>query len=119
MGWAQYGSPAELPGIHHRKGYLAGVDVLPDYRITCFFVDREYRRRGVAAVALAGALELIAGAGGRVVESYPQENPGKTVTASFLYNVTRPMFEEAGFRYLRPEGTKHCVMSITVPPAGC
>lgn len=117
VGWAQYGSPAELPGIHHRKDNLAGVDVLPDYRITCFFTDKAYRRQGVAEVALAGALELIAEAGGGVVESYPQDTQDTRVTASFLYNGTRPMFESAGFRYLRPKGTKHCVMSITVPPA--
>ncbi len=37
---------------------------LPDYRITCFFVDRDHRRNGVAGVALRGALELIAQGGG-------------------------------------------------------
>ncbi|MFF1634283.1 GNAT family N-acetyltransferase [Leifsonia sp. NPDC058248] len=76
VGWAQFGSPAELPGIAHRKEYLEGVDVLPDYRITCFFVDRAYRRRGVAVAALDGALELIASAGGGTVEAYPQDTPG-------------------------------------------
>ncbi len=45
---------------------------MPDYRITCFFADRDYGRQGVARVALNGALELIALAGGEVVESYPQ-----------------------------------------------
>ena len=51
IGWCQYGSPAELPGIAHRKEYLTGVDVLPDFRITCFFVDRQARRSGVARAA--------------------------------------------------------------------
>ena len=118
VGWAQYGSPAELPGIAHRKEYLQGVDVLPDYRITCFFIDKAYRRRGVSAVALAGALDLIAEAGGGVVEAYPQDTQGKRVSASFLYNGIRSLFEDAGFRYLRPKGKSHCVMTITVPPAG-
>jgi len=49
VGWAEYGSPDELPGIAHRKEYLEGADALPDYRITCFFVDRLSRRSGVAA----------------------------------------------------------------------
>jgi len=96
VGWAQYGSPAELPGIAHRKEYLQGVDVLPDYRITCFFIDKAYRRRGVSAVALAGALDLIAEAGGGVVEAYPQDTQGKRVSASFLYNGIRSLFEDAG-----------------------
>jgi GNAT superfamily N-acetyltransferase len=117
VAWCQYGSPEELPGIYHLKEYLAGLDQLPDYRLTCFFVDRDYRRRGVAAVALAGALDLIANAGGGVVEAYPQDTQGKRVTASFLYNGTRSLFGQAGFSYERPKGKNHCVMRTTVPPS--
>ncbi len=118
VAWCQYGTPDELPNINHRKEYLAGADRLPDYRLTCFFVDRKYRRKGVAAAALQGALDLIAQVGGGVVEAYPQDVvEGQKVSAAFLYNGTRSMFEEAGFRYDRPKGTKHCVMSKTVAPA--
>ena len=60
VAWCQYGTPAELPNINHRKEYEAALDKLPDYRLTCFFVDRKSRRRGLAGVALNGALHLIA-----------------------------------------------------------
>src|SRR6188474_712746 len=60
VGWLQYGAPDELPNINHRKQYEQGVERPPDYRLTCFFIDRRYRRQGVAAVALRGALDLIA-----------------------------------------------------------
>ncbi len=115
VAWCQYGAP--VPGINHRKEYLAGLDRLPDYRLTCFFVDRKYRRKGVAAVALHGALDLIAQAGGGIVEAYPQDTGGKKVPASFLYSVTRSVFEQAGFSCDRPKGMKHCVMSKAVPRA--
>jgi hypothetical protein len=49
---------------------------------------------GVAAVALDGALDLIAQAGGGVVEAYPQDMQGKKTSASFLYNGTRSLFEK-------------------------
>lgn len=117
VAWCQYGSPAELPNINHRKEYEDGLGRLPDYRLTCFFVDKKYRRKGVAAVALRGALELIAAAGGGVVEAYPQDTGGQKVTASFLYSATRSLFEQAGFDYSRPKGIKHCVMTKTVPAA--
>lgn len=58
VAWCEYGSPDELPNIYHLKEYNAGLDKAPDYRLTCFFVDRNYRRKGVAAVALGGALDL-------------------------------------------------------------
>jgi hypothetical protein len=84
-------------------------------------VDRRYRRRGVAALALHGALGLIAEAGGGVVEGYPhdlsKQPEGKKMSASFLYNGTRRMYEEAGFTFDRSKGLKNCVMSRTVSPA--
>jgi GNAT superfamily N-acetyltransferase len=114
VGWCQFGVPAELPNIKHRKDYEAALKNLPAFRITCFFVDREYRRKGVAGAALRGALELIARAGGGRVEAYPQDTGGKKISASFLHSVTRSHFEQAGFRYERPIGKNHCVMKRTV-----
>src|SRR6478672_3692974 len=68
VGWCQFGSPDELPRIKHRRAYLEGLTDLPDWRITCFFVDRACRGRGVASCALGGALEEIARLGGGTVE---------------------------------------------------
>jgi GNAT superfamily N-acetyltransferase len=116
VGWCQYGAPEELPRIYHRKEYESGLVEPPDYRLTCFFVDKQYRRKGVSAVALRGALDLIAEAGGGVVEGYPQDTQGEKISASFLYNGTRSLFEQAGFTFDRPKGKNHCVMTITVLP---
>ncbi len=117
IAWCEYGTPEELPTIHHRKQYEAECDVLPDYRLTCIFVDRRYRRRGLAEVALRGALELIARAGGGVVEGYPHEVGEKKMSSSFLYNGTRGLYERAGFEYVRPKGLRNCVMRRAVNPA--
>ena len=93
VAWAEYGPVEELPNIHHRKEWEQGLVRMPDYRITCLFVDRRCRRKGIAAVAARGALALIAAAGGGLVESYPHDlPPGKKTSASFLYNATRSMY---------------------------
>lgn len=113
VAWAQYGAPPELPNIHHRKEYEQTLDRLPDYRITCIFVDKKHRRRGLSAVVLRGVLDLIAAAGGGVVEGYPHDTPGKR--QSVLYDGTRALFERAGFEHVRPKGLNHCVMRTTVP----
>ncbi len=76
VAWCQYGSPDELPNIKYRKDYEAGLGELPTYRVTCFFVDRGYRRKGVAEVALHGALDLIAQAGGRRGGDLPPGHAG-------------------------------------------
>ena len=69
----------------------------------------------MAAVAVRGALALIAASGGGLVESYPHDLvPGKKTSASFLYNATRGMYERLEFAYERPKGQGNCVMSISV-----
>jgi hypothetical protein len=115
VAWCQYGTPEELPNIYHRKEYEARLDRLPDYRLTCLFVGKGYRRKGLSALALQGALDLIAGAGGGVVEGYPHDNQGKK--KSVLYNGTRTLFERAGFTYERPKGQGNCVMRMRVAAA--
>ena len=117
VAWCEYGSPGELPNMKHQKEYEAGLEVLPDYRITCFFVGRGYRRKGLAAMALDGALGLIAQAGGGVVEAYPHDTQGKRTSGSFLYNGTRSLFEKAGFTYDRAKGKSNCVMRRAVSPS--
>lgn len=118
IAWAEFGPVSELRNIHHRKQWEKTSLRDPDYRITCLFVDRSHRRKGVAAVAVRGALALIAAEGGGLVESYPHDLvPGKKTSASFLYNATRTMYEELGFTYDRPKGLGNCVMSLVVPAA--
>jgi ribosomal protein S18 acetylase RimI-like enzyme len=115
VAWCEYGTPDELPNIHHRKQYLAESEQLPDYRLTCIYIDKGYRRNGLSALALQGALDLIAEAGGGTVEGYPQDlSDGRRVGNSFLYNGTRALYERAGFTYVRPKGKNHTVMTRQV-----
>lgn len=114
VGWCQFGSPGELPRIKFRKAYETGLGELPDWRITCFFVDRRYRGQGVASAALGGALEEIARLGGGVVESSPQDTGSQRVSAGFLYNATTSLFEQHGFERVRQLGKNHWLVSKIV-----
>ena len=43
-------------------------------RITCFFVDKQYRRKGVSSFGLDEILKKIKSQGGGIVEAYPVIN---------------------------------------------
>jgi GNAT superfamily N-acetyltransferase len=116
VAWGEYGSPEELPSIQHRKEYVP--ERLPDYRVTCILVERGLRGQGLAAIALRGAVELIAQTGGGLVEGYPHDTGGvRKKNSSFLYNGTRTMYEREGFTYDRPKGLGNCVMVREVAPS--
>ena len=72
VGWCQFGPADQLPRIKHRRAYLEGLSVPPDWRITCFFVDREHRRSGVASAALEGVLQEIARLGAAWLRASPR-----------------------------------------------
>ena len=114
IGWCQFGPPDELPRIKHLRVYNEARADPPDWRITCFFVDKAYRGQGVAAVALAGAVREIARLGGGLVESYPEDTTGRQVSASFLYNSRLAVFERQGFDRVRRLGKHHWVVALHV-----
>src|SRR5262245_35624391 len=114
VGWCQFGPTDELPRIKHQRAYLEGLEALPDWRITCFFVDRKYRGGGVAGAALEGALGEIARLGGGTVEGYPEDTAGRKVSGAFLNNGTVSMFERQGFVRTRRLGEHHWVVARAV-----
>jgi GNAT superfamily N-acetyltransferase len=114
VGWCQYGPTAELPNIRSRKAYEEARAPLPDWRVTCFFVDRERRGEGIASVALREAMRQIARLGGGTVEAYPEDYTGQKVSSSFLCSGTLGMFEKAGFRKDRKIAMHRWVVVRTV-----
>jgi GNAT superfamily N-acetyltransferase len=114
VGWCQFGSPEELPAIYHKKQVETSDYTFPDWRITCIFVDKNYRGAGVAKAAIEGALDLIRQAGGGIVETYPQNTEGEKVSSSFLYNGTQKLFESCGFQFVQSKGKNHSIMRIII-----
>jgi GNAT superfamily N-acetyltransferase len=114
LGWCQFGSPEELPRIKNRAAYEQGRITTPDWRIACCFVGKGHRRQGVAHAALAGALDLIAGLGGGLVEGYPET--AETVPAGFLYNGALSTYEKLGFTRERKIGKHRWVVTAHVAP---
>ena len=116
VGWCQFGSPVELPRIKFGRAYREGAGDPPSWRITCFFVDKAYRHKGVAAAALKGALSEIARLGGGTVESSPEDVEGRKVSNSFLHNATVAMFEQQGFVRTRQLGKNNWLVTKKVRP---
>ena len=116
QGWCQYGSPEELPGIKHKREYDKDAPPNPDWRITCFYVDKKHRGRGIARAALEGALEHIAELGGGLVEAIPEVTTGRTAPGRFLFSATVELFEQYGFTRSRQVGKHAWIMSRTIDP---
>ncbi|MFK0073745.1 GNAT family N-acetyltransferase [Arthrobacter woluwensis] len=116
LGWCQYGATSEIVRIKNRRQYEASqYGSLPDWRIGCVYARPGYRRQGVAAMALDGALQMIAAAGGGTVEGYPE--PAGVVPAGFLFHGALSTFEQAGFVFDRMIGKHRSVVRTTISTA--
>jgi len=116
VGWCQYGPKEELPRIDSGRNY-SKLDLPRDHgrklwRLTCFFVDRDFRRRGVARVALKAALDSIKKQGGGIVEAYPPTS--KEGGSWALWFGTVAMYEREGFKAHAKLGEKHLLMRKTL-----
>jgi GNAT superfamily N-acetyltransferase len=108
VGWCQYGPKEELPRIDNSRKYRAlaiesGTERL--WRITCFVVDKKYRRRGVASTALKAALQAIKKKGGGLVEAYPISRWESYAFGNESTHGTVSMFEKQGFKVVAPFGS--------------
>lgn len=109
VGWCQYGRREELPRMDGGRIYrsLSLPEAPGDlWRITCFFVDREFRRLGVPRAALRGALAAIRRRGGGTVEAYAATHRG----AVAIWFGRVEMFEKEGFRKVAALGRSNVVL---------
>ncbi len=83
-------------------------------RITCVFVGSTHRHRGVAHLALSGALNQIRALGGGAVEGYPDDTSHQKTSSSFLWGGTLSAFEAQGFTRLRPIGKTRWVVALNL-----
>lgn len=129
VGWCQYGLAGELPRFDSNQNYrkLALEKHAGNlWRISYFVVDRRYRRRGIATVALKAALDSIKKKGGGLVEAYPVKDWKELRPVEIrrrghppsFGNVpthgTVSMFAKQGFKRVGPYGPLNIVMRRTI-----
>jgi len=113
VGWCQFGRREDLPRVDRGRKYRSIADRLgpaPSWRITCFFVDRPFRRSGVARFALHAALQAIRRHGGGIVEAYPATHERAVAT----WFGSAGMFEREGFAVVRPFGQSNVLVRRSV-----
>lgn len=106
VGWCSIGPRAEIPRLA-ASTLIRPVDDVPVWSIICIVVRSGYRKRGVTAAMLEGAVEYARSKGAPAVEAHPVDPPGRMdLTMAFVG--TKAMFDKAGFEVV---GTTDAVAS--------
>jgi GNAT superfamily N-acetyltransferase len=94
VGWCQLTPRDALPWLD-RAWRLRRVDDVPVWSLSCFYVRKEYRKRGVTSALIAAALKAAKKAGAPALEAYPLD-ANLTPSASGTGFVST--FARAGFK---------------------
>ena len=70
VGWCQLTPRDALPWLD-RAWRLRRVDDLPVWSLSCFYVRKGYRKRGMTSALIAAALDAARGAKAPALEAYP------------------------------------------------
>ncbi|HEX8693813.1 MAG TPA: GNAT family N-acetyltransferase [Longimicrobium sp.] len=115
VGWCAV-EPREAYPALERSRNLRRVDDEPVWSVTCFFVARGWRRRGVTARLLRAAVEHVRARGGRVVEGYPVEPRRDGVPGAFAWTGFASAFRRAGFVEAARRSDSRPVMRCVIEP---
>ena len=95
VGWVSIG-PREDYAKLANSPVMRPVDEKPVWSIVCFVVPSEYRKQGVAAELLEGAVAYAKKKGATLVEGYPVDKPGRMKDVDAWFGV-KSMYDRAGF----------------------
>jgi len=96
VGWCSVAPREEFTRLE-RSRILKPVDDTPVWSVVCFFVDKDYRSRGVSRQLLAAAQQWAREQGGKVLEGYPVEPTKDRVPPLFVYTGLAAAFKSTGF----------------------
>jgi endonuclease/exonuclease/phosphatase family metal-dependent hydrolase/GNAT superfamily N-acetyltransferase len=80
-----------------RSRILKPVDDQTVWSISCLFIKKAYRRKGVSTQLLSSAVDFAAKRGAKIVEGYPVEPSMENMPDPFLWHGIPSAFKAAGF----------------------
>jgi GNAT superfamily N-acetyltransferase len=96
VGWCQV-TPREMLPHLDRARLTRRIDDAPVWSISCFFIRKGWRGKGVMTALLDAAIAHAAGQGAARLEAYPMATDGAKISNANLYTGAATAFARAGF----------------------
>lgn len=117
--------PVAWCAIEPRDGYpvldrsrvLKRVDDAPVWSVTCFFIAKTHRERGLGTEMLRAAIAHAAASGATVVEGYPVDPVKDRMPVVFAHTGFAEMFRAAGFEEVERRSPTRPIMRYAIEAA--
>lgn len=97
VGWCAFAPRTEYLKLANSRVHKP-IDDKPVWSITCFFIDKQFRRMGISVAMLKGVIEIARKQKIKIIEAYPTIPTQPTLPDSFAWIGLYKSFERAGFK---------------------
>lgn len=97
VGWCSV-APRENFLLLENSRVLSRVDEQPVWSLVCFFVEKNYRRKGLSQPFLKYAVDYCRKRGAKIIEAYPLDVKDENYPSVFAFTGFYPSFLKAGFK---------------------
>ena len=121
VGWCGIAPRQKLAALENSR-ILKRVDDQPVWSITCFFMRKEARRRGIMEGLIKAAVKHAKTNGAQIVEAYPidMQSPklsGQTFNSYSGYMGVASVFRALGFEQVGQASETQLIMRLNLAPA--
>ncbi len=96
VGWCAVAPRSNYPVLANSR-ILKPVDEAPVWSITCLFIAKEYRRKGLSSQLLKAACKHARSRGAHIVDGYPHELGEDVLPDPFVWTGLMSAYVKAGF----------------------
>jgi GNAT superfamily N-acetyltransferase len=109
VGWCSVSPREKFIRLEESK-VLAPVDQEPVWSITCFFIEKPFRRQGLSSELLRGVVSFCRKKNVKILEAYPAEPYNENIPAAFAWTGIPSTFEKFGFKVIKRRSPKRPIM---------
>jgi len=93
---------------------LQRIDDKPVWSVVCFYINKDYRKKGLSVELLNATKEFVKNNKGKIIEGYPVEpKTGKTADA-FAWTGLASAFRKAGFKEIIRRSETRPIMRLSI-----
>jgi len=97
VGWCAIAPRDDYPALS-RSRVLKPIDDQPVWSVSCFFIDKAHRKKGLSAKLLEAAVNYAKAQGAEIVEGYPVEPDKDNYPAVYAWVGLAKTFKKAKFK---------------------